>query len=223
MGKYQGGQDPDPLEHAPGFDDRHGAERDWCGRKLSSLLVPSRRSRVLHAGHPDHDLSKAARGRAFDDFPHANPKLVLDQTLAESELVPGLGTDANSGYPGCGLWCSRRTDRLNQRPRCLGLLPSVDSGHQRHQSADLPRGQARRSEHKKEKVNVMNILIVDGHPNSESYGRALADSYEEGARSGGAEVQRRSIRELRFDPVLHKGYREIQELEGGSCRNAANH
>lgn len=59
----------------------------------------------------------------------------------------------------------------------------------------------------------MKVLIVDGHPDSESYGRALADAYEEGARSGGAEVQRRNIRDLRFDPVLHRGYREIQELE----------
>ncbi|NTV99491.1 MAG: NAD(P)H-dependent oxidoreductase [Chlorobiaceae bacterium] len=58
-----------------------------------------------------------------------------------------------------------------------------------------------------------NILIILGHPDSESYCGALASAYESGAKASGCKVTRIDLGKLRFDPVLHKGYSEIQQLE----------
>jgi putative NADPH-quinone reductase len=59
------------------------------------------------------------------------------------------------------------------------------------------------------------IFILLGHPDDgpEPLSRQLADSYEEAAKAAGHEVRRMNIFDLTFDPVLHKGYRAIQELE----------
>lgn len=57
------------------------------------------------------------------------------------------------------------------------------------------------------------IFVLLGHPDSETYSGSLASSYEEGARKAGNEVHRLNLGELNFDPILHKGYKEIQELE----------
>lgn len=59
----------------------------------------------------------------------------------------------------------------------------------------------------------MQILIINGHPDKESYNFALADAYKKGALSSGAEVQEISIRDLQFDPNLQFGYRKRSELE----------
>ena len=60
---------------------------------------------------------------------------------------------------------------------------------------------------------MKKILIIDGHPSSKSLIRALSDAYEKRARESGFEVRRTNVRELDFDPLLHEGYRQIQELE----------
>lgn len=59
----------------------------------------------------------------------------------------------------------------------------------------------------------MQILIINGHPDKESYNFALAEAYKKGALSSGAEVQEISIRDLKFDPNLQFGYRKRSELE----------
>ncbi len=57
------------------------------------------------------------------------------------------------------------------------------------------------------------ILLILGHPNSDSFCGAIADSYEAGAKAAGHRVTRLDLGKLQFDPILHKGYAVIQDLE----------
>ncbi|HET19631.1 MAG TPA: flavodoxin family protein, partial [Chromatiales bacterium] len=49
----------------------------------------------------------------------------------------------------------------------------------------------------------MRILIILGHPDSETYCGALEQAYARGADMAGAEVRRLNLGELEFDPLLH--------------------
>lgn len=60
---------------------------------------------------------------------------------------------------------------------------------------------------------MRKILIIHGHPDSESYNSALAKAYKKGAESSGAEIKEIIIRELDFNLNLQFGYRKRTELE----------
>jgi NAD(P)H dehydrogenase (quinone) len=58
-----------------------------------------------------------------------------------------------------------------------------------------------------------NLLIILGHPDTDSLCGALARAYTEGARATGADIRELNLGELKFDPILWKGYKTIQQLE----------
>src|SRR6056297_1318410 len=57
------------------------------------------------------------------------------------------------------------------------------------------------------------ILVLLGHPDHETFSGSIADNYQVGAEDAGHEVRRINLGQINFDPILHKGYKEIQELE----------
>jgi NAD(P)H dehydrogenase (quinone) len=57
------------------------------------------------------------------------------------------------------------------------------------------------------------ILIINGHPDSESFNFGLAEAYKKGAIASGAEIKEIVIRDLNFNPNLAFGYRKRTELE----------
>jgi NAD(P)H dehydrogenase (quinone) len=60
---------------------------------------------------------------------------------------------------------------------------------------------------------VKKILIINGHPDSESFCWALTASYKKGAEAAGAEVFVLNIKDLVFNPNLQFCYRKRTELE----------
>ncbi len=60
---------------------------------------------------------------------------------------------------------------------------------------------------------MKKILIINGHPNKESFCFALAESYKKGADSAGADCKLIHLIDLDFNPILTHGYRKISELE----------
>ena len=60
---------------------------------------------------------------------------------------------------------------------------------------------------------MKKILIINGHPNPESFNVGLAEAYKKGAMDAGTEVQEIIIRELQFNPNLQFGYQKRTELE----------
>ena len=62
-------------------------------------------------------------------------------------------------------------------------------------------------------METKKIVILLGHPDPHTFSGSLADVYQSGAEEAGHEVMRVNLGELNFDPILHKGYKEIQELE----------
>ena len=57
------------------------------------------------------------------------------------------------------------------------------------------------------------IFILLGHPDTVGLCNDIADAYERSAREAGHTVVRMNLSEMRFDPILHRGYRALQELE----------
>ena len=56
-------------------------------------------------------------------------------------------------------------------------------------------------------------MVLLGHPDKSGFCGQIADSYCESARAAGHTVDRLNIGEMQFDPILHRGYRAMQELE----------
>src|SRR3989344_2966594 len=59
----------------------------------------------------------------------------------------------------------------------------------------------------------MKIFVLIGHPDTQSFNRELANAHAECAREKEHEVQITNLGDISFDPILHHGYREPQELE----------
>jgi NAD(P)H dehydrogenase (quinone) len=57
------------------------------------------------------------------------------------------------------------------------------------------------------------ILIINGHPNKDSFNFGIAEVYKRGAKSSGAEIQEIVIADLNFNPNLQFGYQKRTELE----------
>lgn len=62
-------------------------------------------------------------------------------------------------------------------------------------------------------MKLKKIVIVCGHPDADTFTGTLLDRYQAGAVAEGHEVQRFNLGDMKFDPILHKGYKEIQPLE----------
>lgn len=60
---------------------------------------------------------------------------------------------------------------------------------------------------------MKKILIINGHPNKESFNFGIAESYRKGALESGAEIKEIVISELSFNPNLQFGYQKIMEWE----------
>ena len=60
---------------------------------------------------------------------------------------------------------------------------------------------------------MKNILVINGHPDAESYNFALSRAYVKGVENSDAKVEVINIRDLDFNPNLQYGYRKRTELE----------
>lgn len=62
-------------------------------------------------------------------------------------------------------------------------------------------------------MNPKKIVIICGHPDADTFTGSVLDHYQVAAEDAGHEVRRYNLGDLHFDPILHKGYKEIQQLE----------
>lgn len=57
------------------------------------------------------------------------------------------------------------------------------------------------------------ILLINGHPNKDSFNFGIAAAYRKGAESSGVEIKEIVIADLDFNPNLQFGYQKRTELE----------
>ncbi len=60
---------------------------------------------------------------------------------------------------------------------------------------------------------MKKILIINGHPNAESFNFGIAEAYKNGAITSGAHVETITIANLSFNPNLQFGYQKRTNLE----------
>src|SRR5680860_311601 len=59
----------------------------------------------------------------------------------------------------------------------------------------------------------MKIYLLLAHPDKDSFNGKIAESYYAVAKEKGHDIRIQRLGEMRFDPILWKGYKEVQELE----------
>lgn len=60
---------------------------------------------------------------------------------------------------------------------------------------------------------MKKIVIINGHPNGDSFNFALVKAYIDGAKQSGAEIRAITIANLDFNPNLQFGYSKRMDLE----------
>jgi len=60
---------------------------------------------------------------------------------------------------------------------------------------------------------MKKIVIINGHPNKDSFNFGVAEAYRRGALEAGTEGKKIVIRDLNFNPNLQFGYQKRMELE----------
>ena len=60
---------------------------------------------------------------------------------------------------------------------------------------------------------MRNVLIINGHPDQQSYNYALSEAYKNAANKTNVVIDTINISELDFNPNLRFGYRKRTELE----------
>lgn len=60
---------------------------------------------------------------------------------------------------------------------------------------------------------MKNILIINGHPDKNSFCFALAENYKKGVEMNGTECKLVHLIDLEFNPILTYGYRVVSTLE----------
>ncbi|MCF1422249.1 NAD(P)H-dependent oxidoreductase [Mangrovimonas futianensis] len=60
---------------------------------------------------------------------------------------------------------------------------------------------------------MKQVLIINGHPDKESFNYALSEAYKKGVNTSNAMVTQINISELEFNPNLKFGYRKRMDLE----------
>jgi NAD(P)H dehydrogenase (quinone) len=66
------------------------------------------------------------------------------------------------------------------------------------------------------------ILVILGHPSSNSFCGALTDRYVQAAKTAGHEVRELRLGTLSFDPILREGYQQVQPLEADLLKAQAD-
>ena len=62
-------------------------------------------------------------------------------------------------------------------------------------------------------TSMKKILLINGHPNKNSFNAALVEAYKKGASKKQVEIKEIIISELNFNPNLEFGYQKRMELE----------
>jgi len=57
------------------------------------------------------------------------------------------------------------------------------------------------------------IVLLCGNPDSDTFTGGVLDHYQVAAEDAGHEVKRYNVGDMDYDPILHKGYKAIQQLE----------